>query len=1172
MKQKKVLACMLSLTMMFTMFTMYFGVTSYATEQRSAGSDETAAVITADAVLLAANKGWQPKPTRTVKSASEFPITLKNGEILQINGPIEYTASAGVSPITLAEGASASIIINGSVTLRGADASGTTGATAAIKVPAGAKLTVYSAHDEELSVSAAAPKDTLTVTGGNAASGSNGENAQHTKTPYTVIPGNYTAYRHRWYTGAGGNGGGGGAAAIGGNGGAKAESKAKPTFSNNAITRDGADDNSGAPGNNGNAGSKGETAGAVYILGRLNLNATGGNAAGGGNGGTEKDDKYNAGDGGAGGGNVESTPWHTKGSLVLSTAGKLNLKSSLNYGNSYKYGDGQGGTTAVSITPDIVYDLMDCAVKADKEYTYTGAQIKPGVVVTYSAATDRDGSRVSHRDITISSGHYTVGYGENIHCPQGTVALVGTADANRSTAVADGSLVGAKNQTFVINKAELRSIGITVKSDNDPVRFDDYLGKSYPVEILLGNYTSTAQYDTNKNIGQIKLDFVPEDSTVWQGWFIVSWPEPNPKTYTVRTDYGVTEGGHYTFYAYKGGQFNPQIKLTGMNDFKDFTFDIYTATGKMINVDKPLITGTLSINPPHPRLPVTVTVPSDAGTVTYQWYLDGKKITGATGRTYTPKNSDIGKNLSVHVIPTDADSPYKNADETTIGNYISAHSYKNGFCTVCGEYEKPALNNGYYEIDNGGKMFWFAAYVNGISTHAEDAVSAHYNAKARLTGDISLHNPKDSGGTEWTPIGETSGSGSKAFTGVFDGGGHTISDLYITNVSVRTGLFGTTVNASIKNFTLKGDIKLSTGNSGSGSGVGSAVGSAESGTVISDIISYVNISNSAGTLVHVGGIAGELTSARITKCMFFGSINLLNSHDSIGGVVGYINNSDVGYCANHGAVKTASAGGYVGGIVGYLNNKDGKVHNCYNYGSVQNGGGNYCGAIIGWLRNSGAAANITDNCYLTGSAASAFGTGSVSTAAAVPVKDKAAFASGEVCYLVNGKTSTGDTALWKQDIDNGNTPYDEYPEFDAAPVYYRSDGTYSNEAERISVTITWGAMEFDYHSGQWEPGTHEYVGGYWLVSETDGDKLTVQNNSNVALNVEISFTAEPSFSGYGLTGSFRGISSGTNRTESGQEVSARLVLNSSAPESIKDGGKKKIGEITVRITTIGGGN
>ena len=78
---------MLSLAMMFTMFTMYFGVTSYATEQRSAGSDETAAVITADAVLLAANKGWQPKPTRTVKSASEFPITLKTARYCKSTAP-----------------------------------------------------------------------------------------------------------------------------------------------------------------------------------------------------------------------------------------------------------------------------------------------------------------------------------------------------------------------------------------------------------------------------------------------------------------------------------------------------------------------------------------------------------------------------------------------------------------------------------------------------------------------------------------------------------------------------------------------------------------------------------------------------------------------------------------------------------------------------------------------------------------------------------------------------------------------------------------------------------------------------------------------------------------------------------------------------------------------------
>lgn len=38
-------------------------------------------------------------------------------------------------------------------------------------MPENAKLTIYSAHDEELSTSKAASKDTLTVTGGNAAAG-----------------------------------------------------------------------------------------------------------------------------------------------------------------------------------------------------------------------------------------------------------------------------------------------------------------------------------------------------------------------------------------------------------------------------------------------------------------------------------------------------------------------------------------------------------------------------------------------------------------------------------------------------------------------------------------------------------------------------------------------------------------------------------------------------------------------------------------------------------------------------------------------------------------------------------------------------------------------------------------------------------------------------------------
>lgn len=1315
----KTLALLLSCALLLTMFP---SVKGYAVDRQS---EPVSAVSD---VALYANTGWQKKPTKTVSSASNFPITLNNGDVLQINGTINYTASTGVSPITVAANATVSIIINGSVTLHGANASGKTGATAAIKVPSSSKLYIYSAHDEELSTSTAAPKDTLTVTGGNAAAGTNGTDAERR---YTKV--NSNAIRYDWYTGSGGAGGGGAAAAIGGNGGTGGAGASGWKSTNKdgkeiyvtgttglfSLTFHNHDDNPGKAGAAGSAGTAGTGTGTIYIPGRLTLVAKGGSAAAGGKGGSgcegmytlsgndemiggngggggggggcaapaigaggaggsgggsggqlssdhkgkisgcggggggggwpnggggggggttasecgsganhdggaggnggaagsagsagssgrtansavgstasggsggggvqsgaasggsggvrvQNTSAYPGGKGGNGGGAVPYTAWHTKGSLTLSTANKLNLNSSM--GLAYHYGDGQGYGSSTYIMPNIVYDLMDCSVSVNGTYTYTGAQIKPTYTVTYSASTDRDRSRVSHRSpISISGGSYAASYGENIHCPTGTVTLTGKADASRNTATADGSIVGTKTQTFTIKKAQIKTVDMEITpatSDASPLPFQDGFGHSDTAKIRLKNYTSTAQYDTNKDIGELKLttpSTEPGADQAWQGWFIVSWAESDD--YTVSETW--VEDACYNFVATRGGKFTPQIKLSNMNDFEDFTAAI-----KTITVDKPLITGTLSSYRPHPRQPVTVTIPADAGNVTYQWYIDNTKIAGATTATYTPTNSDIGKWLSVHVIPTDANSPYKNMDEVTVGSDVYAHSYtnNNGFCTVCGEYEKPTLNNGYYEINNGGKLFWFASYVNGDPTHVEEATSKHLNINARLTSDISLHNPKNSGATEWTPIGETSGTGTNAFAGTFDGQGHTISDLSITTLpsgAVRTGLFGTTYGGVVKDFTIKGSITLSTGNSGTNSGIGGAIGATKNRTAVSGVTSYVNISNtSANALVHVGGVVGELYSSTAKQCLYFGSINLQNASDSIGGVVGYINNSEIGYCANLGTVKTATAGAYVGGVLGYLNNEYGKVHNCYNYGSVKNSGGNHCGAIIGWLR-SGTASNLTDNYYLRDSASSAFGAGSITTTATAPAKNKSAFAGGEVCYLVNSKTSTGDKALWKQDIDNGKKPYDQYPVFDADPVYFRSDSTYSNDPERISVTLSWGDMEFEYDIGTWEPNTHTYVGGGWSAAKTDGAKLFVSNESNVSLQVQFSFAADSALSSCGLTGSFGGVSTGVNhRMAPNASISTSLNLDSKAPDSIKNAGKKNLGSITVRLTTLGGG-
>ena len=159
----------------------------------------------------------------------------------------------------------------------------------------------------------------------------------------------------------------------------------------------------------------------------------------------------------------------------------------------------------------------------------------------------------------------------------------------------------------------------------------------------------------------------------------------------------------------------------------------------------------------------------------------------------------------------------------------------------------------------------------------------------------------------------------------------------------------------------------------------------------------MNIQNSgAGNLAHVGGIVGTaMEQGSIFKCMYFGSMDLANTRECIGGIAGYTNTTTISYCANHGSVKTDAADGYIGGILGYINHTSGGVRNCYNYGKVQNGGGNYCGAIVGRLYGH-AAAHYTDNYYLDTSAPNGFGSGSDSTTASAPSITAAQFERGEV--------------------------------------------------------------------------------------------------------------------------------------------------------------------------------
>lgn len=363
-----------------------------------------------------------------------------------------------------------------------------------------------------------------------------------------------------------------------------------------------------------------------------------------------------------------------------------------------------------------------------------------------------------------------------------------------------------------------------------------------------------------------------------------------------------------------------------------------------------------------------------------------------------------------------------------IGDKQHQHIYKNGFCILCDKYEPAVLNNGVYEISNGGQLFWFAAFVNGSKEYISEKPNSDINAV--LTNDINLEN------REWESI--------KDFKGTFDGQGHSISNMKIScngedeKNNNGKGLFASS-SGTIKNFKLYGEIEISAVKDYLDY-IGGVVGKLNGGK-ISSVSSYVNISSGKADIRHIGGVVGFVEgSSVVEKCMYFGNINLPSAKDCIGGVVGYIkDNAQIINCANIGTVKVSANDAYIGGVLGYVNDENVSLKNCYNYGKVEDDKSVNCGAIIG-NAESYDKNKITNNYYLKDSAPKAFGTGSISA----EERTEYSFKSGEVAYCLNEKVTYGKQA-WYQNIDNGKTP-DLYPIPDNTHgiVYFPYQVYYSN--------------------------------------------------------------------------------------------------------------------------------
>lgn len=291
-----------------------------------------------------------------------------------------------------------------------------------------------------------------------------------------------------------------------------------------------------------------------------------------------------------------------------------------------------------------------------------------------------------------------------------------------------------------------------------------------------------------------------------------------------------------------------------------------------------------------------------------------------------------------------------------------------GFCAN-GCYE-PAVDsdgNGYVEIDNPGKLFWFAQQINNGNT----------GLNGILTADINL------GNREWTPI----GTADAKFTGTFDGNGRSITGFKITATAVGVyGLFGYIQNATVKNFSIDGSVTVNQPEKMDFyfGVVGSAHADAGKNVIIDDVISDIDVSVLDSNMKNsVAGIVGTASAATgtssswdgwgrvyVRKCAYTGSINMGNATvDCGGGIIGYVGYNIAAYIENNlYAGSFTGPGGQVGGIVGYNNGKNMNVVNCLSIGALNLTDSYFVGAIGGRYINqiNDKVDSLVKNNYYTG--------------------------------------------------------------------------------------------------------------------------------------------------------------------------------------------------------------
>ena len=289
----------------------------------------------------------------------------------------------------------------------------------------------------------------------------------------------------------------------------------------------------------------------------------------------------------------------------------------------------------------------------------------------------------------------------------------------------------------------------------------------------------------------------------------------------------------------------------------------------------------------------------------------------------------------------------------TIGNWVDG----GGESGEAEDLGYSIQNDDSYTVYNANGLMNVAELVNGGKTDI----------------NITLDKNIDLTGKVWTPIGTDY---DNAYTGTFDGGGHTITGLTITTNDQYAGLFGYLGNfgkfGTVKNVVMDGIQITCNHRLGYAGGVaGYSRGTIENCSVSGSVSSTVSVGGVVGAqrdgsitgcsssatvkgTINVGGVAGQtIFGATLTACYATGNVIIeidRTQNISGGGLVGFNDGISLLSCYATGNVtSTGSSTGYVH-IGGFLGDNYITVTACYWKNNHEQG--------IGYNRESTGATKV----------------------------------------------------------------------------------------------------------------------------------------------------------------------------------------------------------------------